>query len=202
MAHLQIQSQPMLNMNRLHIYKVIFIPASFQDTIYRDLGNPISKQGCRPFTDFLVPMVAVPLLVMFGLMLQSLMQNDWTQDSATRWQVMGLAVALLFVSLMVCCYITSRLGLCVCTYTEDTAEQFIVSMIGVKWIRYISMSSDEVFRTSRCLPLHRVGIAQDKPHTCEMPPSYESATVELPPPPYSSVLILDPGRLTSAIRHI
>ncbi|KAI5706988.1 hypothetical protein M8J75_013229 [Diaphorina citri] len=144
-----------------------------RETVLWQLLQTISKQGCRPFTDFLVPMVAVPLLVMFGLMLQSLMQNDWTQDSATRWQVMGLAVALLFVSLMVCCYITSRLGLCVCTYTEDTAEQFI-----------------------------RVGIAQDKPHTCEMPPSYESATVELPPPPYSSVLILDPGRLTSAIRHI
>ncbi|KAI5740621.1 hypothetical protein M8J76_005595 [Diaphorina citri] len=131
-----------------------------RETVLWQLLQTISKQGCRPFTDFLVPMVAVPLLVMFGLMLQSLMQNDWTQDSATRWQVMGLAVALLFVSLMVCCYITSRLGLCVCTYTEDTAEQFI------------------------------------------MPPSYESATVELPPPPYSSVLILDPGRLTSAIRHI
>ncbi|KAL1462004.1 hypothetical protein WDU94_013859 [Cyamophila willieti] len=119
-------------------------------------------------------MVAVPLLVMFGLMLQSLMQTDWTSDPGTRWRVLGLSVALLIVSLLVCVYITSRLGLCVCTYAEDpVADQFI-----------------------------RVGITQDKPHFCELPPSYESATVELPPPPYSDVFLLDPRQLSSSVIQV
>lgn len=63
--------------------------------------------------DVVVAMVAVPLLVVFSLMLQNNMRSDWLHDIDTRWRILGLGLSLLFVSLVVCLYVTHRLGLCI-----------------------------------------------------------------------------------------
>ena len=73
-------------------------------------NNRISKQA---LVDLMVAMVAVPLLVVFGLMLESNMRGDWTADTETRWHVLGLGLALLFISLLVMGYVTHRLGICI-----------------------------------------------------------------------------------------
>lgn len=63
--------------------------------------------------DVVVAMIAVPLLVVFSLMLQNNMRSDWLHDIDTRWRILGLGLSLLFVSLVVCLYVTHRLGLCI-----------------------------------------------------------------------------------------
>jgi hypothetical protein len=67
----------------------------------------------------MVALVSVPLLVVFGLMLESNMRGDWTSDAEMRWHVLGLGLALLFVSIMVCGYITHRLGICIWAASQE-----------------------------------------------------------------------------------
>lgn len=57
-------------------------------------------------------MVSIPTLVIFALMLESNMREDWTESANTRWTVFGLGVGLLIISLLICGYITHRMGVC------------------------------------------------------------------------------------------
>jgi hypothetical protein len=81
---------------------------------------PASRQS---LVDLVVALVSVPLLVVFGLMLEINMRGDWTSDSNMRWNVIGLGLALLAVSLMVCGYVTHRLGLCIWVATQESFSQ-------------------------------------------------------------------------------
>jgi hypothetical protein len=56
-------------------------------------------------------------------MLESNMRGDWTSDAEMRWHVLGLGLALLFVSLMVCGYITHRLGICIWAASQEPRRQ-------------------------------------------------------------------------------
>lgn len=67
----------------------------------------------QPVVDLVVVMLAVPLLVVLGLMLENNLADMWKGDSEARWKVLGLGVALLFISLLVCCYVIHRMGICI-----------------------------------------------------------------------------------------
>ena len=69
--------------------------------------------------DLVVALVSVPLLVVFGLLLESNMRGDWTRDEETRWYVLSLGIVLMFVSIMVCGYVTHRLGICIWAVAQE-----------------------------------------------------------------------------------
>ena len=69
--------------------------------------------------DLVVAVVSVPLLVVFGLMLESNMRGDWTRDGETRWYVLSLGIVLLLISIMVCGYVIHRLGICIWAVAQE-----------------------------------------------------------------------------------
>jgi hypothetical protein len=73
----------------------------------------VVQSSRQSLIDLVVALVSVPLLVVFGLMLENNMRGDWTRDGETRWYVLSLGIVLLLVSIMVCSYVTHRLGLCI-----------------------------------------------------------------------------------------
>jgi protein-S-isoprenylcysteine O-methyltransferase Ste14 len=88
--------------------------------------------------DLVVALVSVPLLVVFGLMLESNMRGDWTRDGETRWYVLSLGIVLLFVSIMVCGYVTHRLGICIWAVAQEPGNprhESNVSSVSVQGIR-------------------------------------------------------------------
>jgi protein-S-isoprenylcysteine O-methyltransferase Ste14 len=72
----------------------------------------VVQSSRQSLIDLVVALVSVPLLVVFGLMLENSMRGDWTRDGETRWYVLSLGIVLLLVSIMVCSYVTHRLGIC------------------------------------------------------------------------------------------
>lgn len=89
--------------------------------------------------DLVVALVSVPLLVVFGLMLESNMRGDWTSDPEMRWHVLGLGLALLFVSLMVCGYITHRLGICIWTASQEPLSPLHGSYVSHSFLKMVGM---------------------------------------------------------------
>jgi hypothetical protein len=79
----------------------------------------VAQANRQSLIDLMVALVSVPLLVVFGLLLESNMRGDWTSDAEMRWHVLGLGLALLFVSIMVCGYITHRLGICIWAASQE-----------------------------------------------------------------------------------
>lgn len=78
-------------------------------------------QHQRPVVDLLVAIIAVPTLIVFALQLEKNMQNKWADDASTKWIVLGLGVGMLIISLLICGYVTHRMGVCLWTGPlEDT----------------------------------------------------------------------------------
>jgi NhaP-type Na+/H+ or K+/H+ antiporter len=69
----------------------------------------------QPVIDLAIAMISIPTLIIFALMLESNMREDWTERPETRWTVLGLGVGLLLVSIMICGYVTHRMGVCLWT---------------------------------------------------------------------------------------
>ncbi|KAK7789549.1 hypothetical protein R5R35_010394 [Gryllus longicercus] len=127
----------------------------------------------QPVVDLVVAMVSVPLLVVFGLMLESNMRGDWAADADSRWNVLGLGLALLLVSLLVCCYVTHRLGICIWSAHNRQHQARLAAATGRHHPGALSSVSSQ---------LHLVS---------ELPPSYDSVVgYDLPPPPYCTVLAI------------
>lgn len=119
--------------------------------------------------DLVVALVSVPLLVVFGLLLESNMRGDWTRDEETRWYVLSLGIVLMFVSIMVCGYVTHRLGICIWAVAQEPGSP-----------RHESNGT--------------VPCASSQMHLVvdgELPPSYESVVSHDAPPPYCSVQIFN-----------
>jgi high-affinity Fe2+/Pb2+ permease len=83
----------------------------------------VATASRQSLVDLVVALASVPLLVVFGLMLEINMRGDWTSDSNMRWNVIVLGLALLAISLMVCGYVTHRLGLCIWAATQESFSQ-------------------------------------------------------------------------------
>ncbi|XP_069689931.1 uncharacterized protein [Periplaneta americana] len=128
------------------------------------------RMSRQSVVDLAVALVSIPLLVVFGLMLETNMQDDWTENTETRFYVLGLGMALLFVSILVCGYVTHRLGICIWAAQQPQSSQ------------QGQRSNDS--RTATDSQLHLVVSG-------ELPPSYESVVKLDAPPPYCSVLVID-----------
>jgi len=79
----------------------------------------VVQNSRQSLIDLVVALVSVPLLVVFGLMLENNMRGDWTRDGETRWYVLSLGIVLLLVSIMVCSYVTHRLGICMWAVAQE-----------------------------------------------------------------------------------
>lgn len=66
----------------------------------------------QPLIDLIVAMITLPSLIIFALLLEANMREEWTDEAESRWTVLGLGVALLLVSLILCGYTTHRMGVC------------------------------------------------------------------------------------------
>ncbi|GFG34390.1 hypothetical protein Cfor_10819 [Coptotermes formosanus] len=133
------------------------------------LRASVVQTSRQSLIDLVVALVSVPLLVVFGLMLESNMRGDWTRDGETRWYVLSLGIVLLFVSIMVCGYVTHRLGICIWAVAQEPGNP-----------RHESNGTGP--RAGSQIHLVVGG---------ELPPSYESVVSHDTPPPYCSVQILN-----------
>nr|CAD7599142.1 unnamed protein product [Timema genevievae] len=128
----------------------------------------------QPAVDLVVALVVVPILIVFGIMLETNMRGDWTQDAESRWNVLGLGLALLCVSLLMCCYVTHRLGLCI--WEAHNRERQGATQ---------QSAQDGMTSVSSQLQLVVSG---------DLPPSYDSIVACDHPPPYYTVLMVCEGK--------
>ncbi|XP_063231484.1 uncharacterized protein LOC134535963 [Bacillus rossius redtenbacheri] len=123
--------------------------------------------GGRPAADLLVALVAAPLLVALGLLLQSnLRGGDWSLDPRRRWHVLGLGLGLLCVSVVACCYVTRRLGACA-------------------WEARLRRAAQEAAAAAAAAGGSQLQLAARE----DPPPSYEAAAASCDaPPPYCALV--------------
>uniref|UniRef100_A0A7G3B784 Secreted protein n=1 Tax=Lutzomyia longipalpis TaxID=7200 RepID=A0A7G3B784_LUTLO len=67
-------------------------------------------------------MIALPTLIIFALMLETNMQGDWTEAPESRWTVLGIGIGLILISLLVCGYVTHRMGVCLWAGPQDDSD--------------------------------------------------------------------------------
>lgn len=70
----------------------------------------------------MVTITALPALIIFALLLESNMRNSWSDETASRWTVLGLSMGLLVVALIICGYVTHRMGVCIRPQIDDTLD--------------------------------------------------------------------------------
>lgn len=66
----------------------------------------------RPIIDLLVAMVAVPILILCALQLEKNL-HDMANSPESRWLVFALGIGMLIVSVIICGYVTHRMGVCI-----------------------------------------------------------------------------------------
>ncbi|XP_023176657.1 uncharacterized protein LOC111603347 isoform X2 [Drosophila hydei] len=121
----------------------------------------------RPIVDLLVAMVAVPVLILCALQLEKNL-HDMHNSPESRWLVFALGIGMLVISVIICGYVTHRMGVCIWAGPIDEAG----NRPGNGALHHIN-SQNDVLRIVDSLP-----------------PSYESVVkCELPPPPYDCVVI-------------
>lgn len=81
------------------------VSTSSQPTIYR-----MNQQ--RPIIDLLVAMIAVPILILCALQLEKNL-HDMANSPESRWLVFALGIGMLIVSVIICGYVTHRMGVCI-----------------------------------------------------------------------------------------
>ncbi|XP_017870688.1 PREDICTED: uncharacterized protein LOC108618962 isoform X2 [Drosophila arizonae] len=125
----------------------------------------------RPIVDLLVAMVAVPVLILCALQLEKNL-HDMHNSPESRWLVFALGIGMLVISVIICGYVTHRMGVCIWAGPIDEAG----NRAGSGALHHIN-SQNDVLRIVDSLP-----------------PSYESVVkCELPPPAYDCVMIdVDP----------
>ncbi|KAK6635952.1 hypothetical protein RUM43_007127 [Polyplax serrata] len=136
----------------------------------------------QPMMDIIIAVISVPLLIIFSFMLQRHMRSDWLHNVETRWRILGLGLSLLFISLVVCLYVTHRLGLCIWA-----AQQQRDMRQNPEICRRVP------HRPSNCSPLAATDSHLQLMVSGELPPSYDSImrNSDFPPPPYLSVLVFN-----------
>ena len=66
----------------------------------------------QPVVDLAVGMIAFPTLVIFGLLLEANTREDWMESQSNRFTVLGLGIGLAVITMLICGYVTHRLGVC------------------------------------------------------------------------------------------
>lgn len=66
----------------------------------------------RPIIDLLVAMVDVPILILCALQLEKNL-HDMANSPESRWLVFALGIGMLIVSVIICGYVTHRMGVCI-----------------------------------------------------------------------------------------
>ncbi|XP_030564766.1 uncharacterized protein LOC115765383 isoform X1 [Drosophila novamexicana] len=121
----------------------------------------------RPIVDLLVAMVAVPVLILCALQLEKNL-HDMHDSPESRWLVFALGIGMLVISVIICGYVTHRMGVCIWAGPIDEAG----NRAGNGALHHIN-SQNDVLRIVDSLP-----------------PSYDSVVkCDLPPPPYDCVVI-------------
>ncbi|SPP86413.1 uncharacterized protein LOC117588547 isoform X1 [Drosophila guanche] len=119
----------------------------------------------RPIVDLLVAMVAVPVLILCALQLEKNLRDNSDQS---RWLVFALGIGMLVISVIICGYVTHRMGVCIWAGPIDEAGNRATNGA----MSHIN-SQNDVLRIVDTLP-----------------PSYESVLkFELPPPSYDCLVI-------------
>ncbi|XP_017133467.1 uncharacterized protein LOC108150019 [Drosophila elegans] len=119
----------------------------------------------RPIVDLLVAMVAVPVLILCALQLEKNLRDNTAES---RWLVFALGIGMLFISVIICGYVTHRMGVCIWAGPIDEAGNRATNGA----IPHIN-SQNDVLRIVDSLP-----------------PSYDSVVkYELPPPAYDCLVI-------------
>ncbi|XP_017056185.1 uncharacterized protein LOC108098035 isoform X2 [Drosophila ficusphila] len=124
----------------------------------------------RPIVDLLVAMVAVPVLILCALQLEKNLRDNSLES---RWLVFALGIGMLVISVIICGYVTHRMGVCIWAGPIDEAGNRATNG-GMPHIN----SQNDVLRIVDSLP-----------------PSYDSVVkFELPPPAYDCLVIeMDQG---------
>lgn len=131
------------------------------------IHQPNSGQQ-RSIIDLLVALIAVPILILCALQLEKHMQDRWEESSETRWLVFALGVSMLLISVLICGYVTHRMG--VCMWTGPLEDSSGINTTG--HIQHIN-SQNDILRIVDSLP-----------------PSYESVVkCDIPPPAYDCVIV-------------
>lgn len=76
-------------------------------------GGPSTQ---RPIVDLLVAMVAVPVLILCALQLEKNLR-----DEESRWLVFALGIGMLIICVIICGYVTHRMGVCIWAGPIDEA---------------------------------------------------------------------------------
>lgn len=119
----------------------------------------------RPIIDLLVAMVAVPVLILCALQLEKNLRDNSVES---RWLVFALGIGMLVISVIICGYVTHRMGVCIWAGPIDEAGNRATNGA----MPHIN-SQNDVLRIVDSLP-----------------PSYESVVkFELPPPTYECLVI-------------
>ncbi|XP_022208930.1 uncharacterized protein LOC111065200 isoform X1 [Drosophila obscura] len=119
----------------------------------------------RPIVDLLVAMVAVPVLILCALQLEKNLRDNSVES---RWLVFALGIGMLVISVIICGYVTHRMGVCIWAGPIDEAGNRATNGA----MSHIN-SQNDVLRIVDTLP-----------------PSYESVLkFELPPPSYDCLVI-------------
>lgn len=123
----------------------------------------------RPIIDLLVALIAVPILILCALQLEKHMQDRWEESSETRWLVFALGVSMLLISVLICGYVTHRMGVCMWTGPLEDSSSSSINNGNNSHIN----SQNDILRIVDSLP-----------------PSYESVVkCDIPPPAYDCVIV-------------
>uniref|UniRef100_A0A1I8MLC3 Uncharacterized protein n=2 Tax=Musca domestica TaxID=7370 RepID=A0A1I8MLC3_MUSDO len=145
------------------------VSTSSQPTIYR-----MNQQ--RPIIDLLVAMIAVPILILCALQLEKNL-HDMANSPESRWLVFALGIGMLIVSVIICGYVTHRMGVCIWAGPIDETGNRVGSSSSSgstngRGVTHIN-SQNDILRIVDSLP-----------------PSYDSVVkFDIPPPPYDCLVI-------------
>lgn len=89
------------------------------------LGRPLAggssgPSNQRPIVDLLVAMVAVPVLILCALQLEKNL-HEMHESPESRWLVFALGIGMLLISIIICGYVTHRMGVCIWAGPIDEA---------------------------------------------------------------------------------
>ncbi|KAL9883151.1 uncharacterized protein ACN427_010627 isoform 1-T1 [Glossina fuscipes fuscipes] len=146
--------------------------ASRGSTLITGLSSTMSTNRMnhqRPVVDLLVAIIAVPVLILCALQLEKNL-HDMANSPESRWLVFALGIGMLIVSVIICGYVTHRMGVCIWAGPIDETASHRSSH--ERNMRHIN-SQNDILRIVDSLP-----------------PSYDSVVkFDIPPPPYDCLMI-------------